>query len=201
MKNNGMTQLEQLKETHFLSLYDAHYCNKKGEPKHWIIASRKKYNALQEIYFNKGEEKTDAVVIAAYHEETQKIVLIKQFRMPLNSYVYELPAGLIDPDENLKTTLERELKEETGLEVVAIKRQTDKLYLSPGMTDESVALMYCMCKGELSEAYMEADEDITPVLLSKEEAKELMNSNEKMDIKAHIVLDSFIRLGADLFYN
>lgn len=42
------------------------------------------------------------------------LILIKQFRPPLNSYVIELPAGLNDMDETLEAVASRELREETG---------------------------------------------------------------------------------------
>ena len=199
MSKNIIHHLKPLAETKFLSLYDAEYENKKGRTKHWMIASRKDYHTLSKQYFNQGEEKTDAVVIAALHRETQKLVLIKQFRLPLNDYIYELPAGLIDPGETADTTVGRELREETGLELVSLVKTQDKLYLSPGMTDESVCFMYCICTGEICTNYLEADEDIEPFLLSREEAKEFLKSEKKLDIKTYLILQSFITLGSTLF--
>ena len=91
-----MKSLTALVETKFLSLYDAKYVNKKGFEKHWIIASRKDFKTLNEQFFIGKEERIDAVIIAALHRDSKKLVLIKQFRIPLNDYVYELPAGLLD---------------------------------------------------------------------------------------------------------
>lgn len=199
MHTNAIRKLNPLAQTRFLNLYDAEYENKKGMTKHWMIASRKDYDTLSAQYFHKGEEKTDAVVIAALHKESKKLVLIKQFRLPLNDYIYELPAGLIDPNETPETTLGRELKEETGLELVSLVKAQDKLYLSAGMTDESVCLMYCICTGEVSIDYLEADEDIEPFLVSREDAEKLLQSGEKLDIKTYLLLQSFVKLGSALF--
>lgn len=199
MHTNAIRKLKPLAQTRFLNLYDAEYENKKGMTKHWMIASRKDYDTLSAQYFHKGEEKTDAVVIAALHKESEKLVLIKQFRLPLNDYIYELPAGLIDPHETPETTLGRELKEETGLELVSLVKAQDKLYLSAGMTDESVCLMYCICTGEVSIDYLEADEDIEPFLVSREDAEKLLQSGEKLDIKTYLLLQSFVKLGSALF--
>ncbi|MBS5799950.1 MAG: NUDIX hydrolase [Clostridiales bacterium] len=199
MHTNAIRKLKPLAQTRFLNLYDAEYENKKGMTKHWMIASRKDYDTLSTQYFHKGEEKTDAVVIAALHKESNKLVLIKQFRLPLNDYIYELPAGLIDPNETPETTLGRELKEETGLELVSLVKAQDKLYLSAGMTDESVCLMYCICTGEVSIDYLEADEDIEPFLVSREDAEKLLQSGEKLDIKTYLLLQSFVKLGSALF--
>lgn len=194
MKNKGITKFTALKETKFLNLFDAEYKNKKGATKHWIIASRKNYETLREQYFQDGKESMDAVVIAATHKETGKLTLVKQFRVPLNDYIYELPAGLIDGNESIETAVARELKEETGLSLLEIDNEKTKkgVYLSPGMTDESAALVYCTCTGEISSKYLEDDEDIEAILISPSEAEELLREDVKMDVKAYMALQSFI---------
>lgn len=47
-------------------------------------------------------------------EPPHSLILITQFRPPVNSYCLEFPAGLVDPGEAVETTAARELKEETG---------------------------------------------------------------------------------------
>jgi len=204
MIDNKIKKLTLLKETRFLSLYDATYENKKGNEKHWIIASRKDYITLKKQYFEVEDENkvmVDAVVIAALHKESNKLVLIKQFRVPLNDYVYELPAGLIDNNEKIDIAAVRELKEETGLSLIEInhEKSKDKVFLSVGMTNESVALVYCTCKGVISNEYLEDDENIETLLVSQVEAKELLKTNIKMDIKVFMLLTSFVELGEKLF--
>lgn len=192
MQEPKIETLTPLAKTPYLSLYDAAYKNRKGQAKHWMIASRKSEESLVNQYFHQGEEKTDAVVIIAIHEETKKLALIKQFRIPLNDFIYELPAGLIDAGESVESTIGRELKEETGLTLCEVKDIQDKLYLSAGMTDESVALVRCTCTGEVCTDYLEADETIEPFMVSKEEAKALLKSGVKLDIKTYLVLQRFI---------
>jgi len=201
MIDNRIKKLTSLKETEFLSLYDATYENKKGKEKHWIIASRKSYSTLTKQFFQEKEAIVDAVVIAALHKEKNKLVLIKQFRIPLNDYVYELPAGLLDNNEQIDNAVKRELKEETGLSLIEInyEKTKNKVFLSVGMTDESVALVYCTCEGVLSNNYLEEDEDIEAILVSQIDAKKLLNTNIKMDIKVFMLLTSFAELGEKLF--
>jgi ADP-ribose pyrophosphatase len=201
MDKNRIKNLAPLAESKFLSLYDAQYENKNGKEKHWIIASRKNFETLKAQYSGEREEKIDAVIIAAFHKETKNLVIIKQFRIPLNDYVYELPAGLLDADESIETAVRRELKEETGLSLLSInyERSRRKVYISAGMTDESVAMVYCTCEGTLSNQYLEADEDIEAFLITQEEAKEFLKNDIKMDIKIHMILESFALLGEELF--
>ena len=197
MKKGRITKLELLKATRFLNLYKADYKNKYNQDKSWIIASRKDEATLSAQYFQDAEEKVDAVIVVAVHEEAQKLVLIKQFRVPLNDYVYELPAGLVDGNEPIEVAATRELKEETGLDLTQAyaHKSNTKGYFSAGMTEESGALIYCSCTGNISKDGLEDDEDIEAMLISQEEAKKLLEESPKMDIKAFLVLQSFATLG------
>ena len=123
--------------------------------------------------------------------------------MPINKYIYELPAGLVDSDdENFESAVKRELKEETGLDVIEIKKDLscNQVYLSPGMTDESAAFVYCICEGEISNKFLEDDEDIEAILISQEEAREIIKNNIiSLDIRAYLALQSFSVLGEKMF--
>ena len=196
-------EISTLVETKFISLYNIKYLNKKNKEKSWTVASRKKKEVLEGIYLEGKKDKVDAVIICAYHKDNKKLVIIKEFRVPINKYIYELPAGLVDSDdENFEKAVIRELKEETGLDVVEIKKDlsSNQVYLSPGMTDESAAFVYCICEGEISKNYLEDDEDIEAILVSQQEAKEIIkNNNTPMDIRAYLALQSFSLLGEKMF--
>lgn len=201
MKINRIKKLTILAETKYLNLYEAEYENRKGDTKHWTIASRKDFDTLKGKFFEGKKQNIDAVIIAALHKESNCLVLIRQFRVPLNDYVYEIPAGLLDRDEPIEHAVDRELREETGLKLVKInhEKSKDKIYVSVGMTDEAVAMVYCTCEGEISNKYLEDDEDIEAVLISQEEAKELLKKDINMDIKALMTLQGFAALGEALF--
>jgi ADP-ribose pyrophosphatase len=196
----SIKNITTLADTKYLKIYNAEYTNKSGKSRNWSIASRKDLDTLKDTYFNGAEDKIDAVIIVATyvdkatHEDCDKLVVIKQFRVPLNDYVYEIPAGLIDCGEDFETTVRRELKEETGLDLLEIdyNKTKPKAYISTGMTDESAALVYCTCIGEISKDYLEPDEDIEVMLLSRQEAKILISSNEKIDIKAFLAIQNFV---------
>ena len=165
------------------------------------VSAKKIIDALTS--FNTSIDKIDAVIICAYHKEKNKLVIIKEFRVPINKYIYELPAGLVDSsDDDFSSAVIRELKEETGLDVVKIKEDlsSKQVYLSPGMTDESAAFVYCICEGEVSNKYLEDDEDIEAILVSQEEAKTIIKNNDiPMDIRVYLALQSFALLGEKMF--
>ncbi|MBE6062135.1 MAG: NUDIX hydrolase [Clostridium butyricum] len=199
MKSSKITEIKALVKTKFLSMYEAKYENRVGNEKSWIIATRKSEEYLNEKFFEGKKDSEDAVLIAALHKPSNKLVLVKQFRVPTNDFVYELTAGLIDSGEDSSTAARRELKEETGLKLLEVISEKKKLYLSPGMTDESVNLIFCTCEGEISDQFLEDDESIEAMMISKEEAEELLKNDAVMDAKCYLVLQSFVIFGEKLF--
>ena len=196
-------EIKTLVETKFISLYDIKYLNKNNQEKSWTVASRKSKDILEGIYLENKKDKVDAVIICAYHKQQNKLVIIKEFRVPINKYIYELPAGLVDSDDdNFEETVIRELKEETGLNVIEIKKDlsSNQVYLSPGMTDESAAFVYCICDGEFSKDFLDDDEDIEALLISQDEAKDILkNSSTPLDIRVYLALQSFALMGEKMF--
>ena len=189
-----VNSIKTLASTKYLSLYSADYTNKKGNLRNWTIASRKNLKTIENKFFNDGDDNIDAVVVIAKHIDEDKLVVIRQFRVPINDYVIELPAGLLDGNEGFEEAVKRELKEETGLDLINIDKEAtkEKVYVSVGMTDESIALVQCTCRGTVSKENLEDDEDIEVVMLSKEEAKELIKSYENIDVKALLAIQNFI---------
>ena len=80
-----------------------------------------------------------AVAIIPILKPSNRLVLIRQYRPPADTYMIEFPAGLIDPKETAEATAIRELIEETGYSGV-IEKITAPVYSSPGLTSETVHL-------------------------------------------------------------
>ena len=194
MSKVRISNITTLADTKYLKLYNADYINKKGDLRNWSIASRKDLETIKNKFFRGEEDKIDAVVIVAKHITEDKLVVIRQFRVPINGYVIELPAGLIDNNESFEDAVKRELKEETGLDLISIdyKNTKERVYVSVGMTDESVALVQCTCDVDVSSDNLEDDEDIEVIMVSKEEARQLIDSNENIDVKALLAMQNFI---------
>ncbi|MCC0679396.1 MULTISPECIES: NUDIX hydrolase [unclassified Clostridioides] len=201
MKKTIIKNINPLVESKFMGLFEIEYKNKLDEDKIWMVASRKSSEQLKSIYLENKEDSADAVAIVGLHKSSKKLILIKQFRVPINGYIYELPAGLIDKGESIDISVERELREETGLTLLEIQKNksNEKVYLSPGMSDESIAFVYCICDGNITDEFLEPDEDIEVILVSQDEAKEILQSNHKIDTKAFLILQMFVSLGTKLF--
>ncbi|HBF7897627.1 NUDIX hydrolase [Clostridioides difficile] len=201
MKKTIIKNVNPMIENKFIGLFEIEYKNKLDEDKVWMVASRKSSEQLKNIYLKNEEDSVDAVIIVGLHKSSKKLILIRQFRVPINGYIYELPAGLVDEGESIDISVERELREETGLTLLEIKKNKsiDKVYLSPGMSDESVAFVYCICDGDITDEFLEPDEEIEALLISQEDAKEILQSNHKIDTKAFLILQMFVSLGTKLF--
>ncbi|WP_244835426.1 NUDIX hydrolase [Clostridium sp. BJN0001] len=199
MNIHRITSIELLNKTPFLNLYKVLYKNKKDTIRNWIVASRKKEDEYKNTLLKISDSKDDAVVIAAFHKKYKKLVIIKEYRVPINDYIYELVAGLVEPNEESLSASSREFKEETGLNLVKILKSKENIYASAGMTDESFKLIYCTCDGEISTDFQEDDEDIETLLIDKNEALSILNSNNKIDVKAYFVLKEFACVGEKMF--
>ena len=83
-----------------------------------------------------------------------RVVLIRQYRHPVRSYLWEVPAGLMDvTDEPRVETARRELLEEAGMAARRWDRLLD-LYASPGGSTEEITIFLAR---DLSEADRPAD--------------------------------------------
>jgi ADP-ribose pyrophosphatase len=68
-----------------------------------------------------------------------RVLLARQYRHPAQDYLWELPAGRIDPGEDALAGAKRELVEETGYSATHWKRILF-FYASPGFLDETMAV-------------------------------------------------------------
>ena len=172
----------------WLNLFDVKYVAKTGEEKSWQIASRQKEPKCVTGRY----QQPDAVVIVPFHTVRNKMVILREYRVPLNDYEYGLPAGLIDRDESVEQATRRELMEETGLTVSRFTKISPPIYSSAGMTDESVAMVYVECEGAPSTSANSATEMIEILLVSPREALILLNDTTlKFDGKAWLVISRF----------
>lgn len=175
---------EKLTDLPHVNLNRIRYSDRQGRDKAWVYASR---DTLVP---------PDAVVVVPYHLEEKKLVLIREYRVPLEDFQYGFPAGLVDPGEGVVQAGKRELLEETGLEAVAIIRESPPVYSSSGMTDECVSLLYVSCRGIPSTRLNEGSEEIEVKLVSRQEAGLLLEQRDiKFDVKTWIVLDRFAATG------
>jgi len=184
--------VEKITNCRHLNMFEISYMDQNGMEKFWQFTTR----AEKPKCVTKQFEIPDAVVIVPFHKGENKLVIIKEYRVPLGDYQYGFPAGLVDDGETIQQTCMRELKEETGLTVTRINKSSPVVYSSSGMSDESVSMIYVDCDGTPSNKDNEGSEDITTLFVSPAEASELCkNSTIKLDVKTWLALSSFAESG------
>ncbi len=131
--------------------------------------------ASREIVHHNG-----AVAVLAITDEDQ-IVLVRQYRKPMDRILLEVPAGKLEGDEDPKSCAERELVEETGFKAKEMD-QIASFYTSPGFSDELVHL-YRGRGLTAGDAQPDEDEFVEVLYLSLPEAKKYIETGEIKDAK------------------
>jgi len=124
-----------------------------------------------------------SIVVLAVDDtgETPRVLLERQYRHAANDYLWELPAGRIDPGENELHAAKRELIEETGYRAARWKRIL-KFYASPGFVAETMSVF--LATGlHAGEAEPEADEVIEVVFTPLPTAVRMILSGKIRDAK------------------
>jgi len=122
-----------------------------------------------------------AVIIAPFLNKNT-VVMMRQFRPALNKYIYELPAGTLDPHEKIATCARRELLEETGLLTKKLTK-LGAIYPVPGYSTEVIHI-YKAEQLTLTQAQPEDYEVIEIMPMTKLQIKQLLVQGKLMDAKS-----------------
>jgi ADP-ribose pyrophosphatase len=124
-----------------------------------------------------------SVVVLAVDDSraTPRVLLERQYRHAAGDYLWELPAGRIDPGENDLAAAKRELLEETGYTASNWKRIL-KFYASPGFVAETMAV-YMATGLRAGEAQPEEDEIIYKRLVPLHSAVRMVMNGTIRDAK------------------
>ncbi len=181
----------------FLRVFDLQY----DEGRHYFDATRRGFDDIVAVKSDEEFKKMipDAVSCLVVFEDgnDSKLLLSYEYRYPTGRFLLGVPAGLVDPDDKdakspAESTAIREIREETGIifdenkdEIFVIN---PLLFSTPGMTDESNALVGVVLKGhdisQLTQEGAEGQECFDGfVLVDKAKAKELLKNG--VDDRGH----------------
>jgi ADP-ribose pyrophosphatase len=118
--------------------------------------------------------------------EDPQLLLVRQYRYAAEGYLYEIPAGRLDPGESPADCARRELLEETGCTAERVEPLTT-IFTTPGFTDERIHLFLAagLTHGEHRR---EVDEFIELETLTLSRALELVRAGEISDAKTVVGL-------------
>ncbi len=192
-----ITDVKKQTDNRFLNMYDLRVTYRNGGQGSYYVASRSE--TIEGLTAVDHELRPAGVMLFGLLGDC--VVLEKQFRYPLDGYVYELPAGLIEKGESLLDAAKREAFEETGLtfEPVESGILSRPFYMSPGMTDEACATVFGHFSGEPTSIHEEPDEDIQVVLADREECRRIL-AEERVSITCAYQLMHFLSAEEPLLF-
>lgn len=94
-----INSVKKLTDNKFVNLYGVDATSVHNTPVSYFVASRAK--DVEDMKLSTGENNPDGVIIySVYGEKHDKVVLIRQYRYTIGGYIYEFPAGLVEPGED-----------------------------------------------------------------------------------------------------
>lgn len=169
MEFKGITKREQGK---FITRYDILYETVDHQEKVYEMISRNPNLVTREELTC---HPADAVVLILHDETGERILLNREFRMACGDVVINFPAGLIDPGETPEQSAARELKEETGLDLIRIDRLLRESFSAIGFSNEKNVCVVGVAGGQFAPSSSTVEE-IQAAWYTKEEVRRLLDS-------------------------
>jgi ADP-ribose pyrophosphatase len=116
------------------------------------------------------------------------VVMVRQYRYPVDQWLWELPAGTLDPGETPEEAARRECHEEVGLVPSEVSR-LGAFLATPGYCDEEMFFFKLTgLQKPDREAEPDPDEQLEPRVFSLEEARAMVRRGEIVDLKTALAL-------------
>ena len=158
-----INSVKKLTDNKFVNLYGVDATSVHDTPVSYFVASRAK--SVEDMKLSTGENHPDGVIIySVYGEKRDKVVLIRQYRYTIGGYIYEFPAGLVEPGEDFHE----------------------------GAVRESCATVYGYASGEVSKAAQEDSEEIEVVIADRDEVRRILKE-ERVAIMCAYMLMHFLK--------
>ena len=187
------TGIRRLTDNPYLNLYEMDAIASSGEPFNYYFASRRKDGDIR--IHTKETDPEGVLVYAVDEDDPGRILMVHQYRYPVDRYMYELPAGLIEKGETPALAAAREIREETGMIFTPADIADSPLMrpymLAQGISDEVGVNVFGTVRGTLSTAFNEDTEYIRPMWADKEEVKRIL-MHEVTSMRAQLLLHMFL---------
>lgn len=181
-----LIRFEKVKDGKYLKNYELTYLNKSGREKKYEMVSRRDLSGADDL----GAKPSGVSIVATCED---KMLLLHEFRMGVNRMVYNLCAGMIEPDESIEACIERELYEETGLRVKEIKTILPPSFSAVAISDTKTYIAFVDAEGTF-EDHTSDNEQIDARFYSREEVQELLKT-EPFSSRAQLAAYFFVKSG------
>jgi ADP-ribose pyrophosphatase len=119
-----------------------------------------------------------------------EIILIRQYRYTIDQWIWELPAGTLKPGEEHAEAAARECEEEIGRVPQRVARLRT-FFPTPGFCDEQMHFFVCddlTDPSPDSTVRKDDDDDLEPRVFTLDEAREMLDAGEIVDLKTAVGL-------------
>ena len=164
--------IRKIHEGKFITRYDVDYVTAEGHPKTYEMVSRNPDICTLDDLQN---HVPNAVVMILTDRTGERLLVTREYRMAMAQWIYNFPAGLIDPGENPEQSARRELWEETGLQLVRVDDVLDNSYSAIGFSNERNVCVFGAAEGEFRKSTSDMEE-IVPGWYTRDELKRLLRT-------------------------
>ena len=193
-----ITRIEKQTDNPFLNMYHLKFKDRTDADRDYYFCTR---NGDDKIKVRTHELTAEGICVYAVTKEKEpRLVMIREYRLPVDEEVYTLPAGLIDGEETPGEAAAREVREECGF---TFREYTGgasfyrrPFFLAPGFSDEPGSTVFGTVEDLKGRPQNEPTEWIETLLCTKQEVRRILEQ-EKMSVRAAYLCFLFLMMPDD----
>ena len=168
--NMNPKKLTMTREGKYLKSYVLDYESDDGHKKSYEFVSHRRLNSIEDI----GNHVSGVSMCVI---KDGKLLLLREFRMAVNRYIYGMCAGMWDEGEDLTDCMRRELYEETGLKLKRVLHVLPPSFAAVSMSDIKNQIAIVEAEGDTSNNAT-YNENISAAFYDKDEVRHLIDTED-----------------------